>query len=145
MAKITNAWIDDAHRIMVMTMPPPEWTMDELLDAMKEANDMTTAIDHWYVSMIDTRQSKGFVPRDILGRLPEVFRASNRGGHSAGIVVIAARSLSEAVSNIFSKVYMKLTIVNTMEKALEFAHASLRRVDTTYLPPVRGSTSSATL
>jgi hypothetical protein len=109
-------WFDDKKRILVWHFPEGyDW--DDLVAALDANEQMLEGVDHVIDSIMDLTQNHEGPPPGLLSQFPKL------AGHSFQdephmTVMVGARGLADTFGRIFSKLYMRLVVTDTMDEAL---------------------------
>ncbi len=112
-------WFDDEKRIMVWRHAESyEW--EDVVAALDVTEQMEGEVDHPVDQILDfTRNRKGPPPR-LMSQFPKLAeRALRQQQDEPHIsVMVGGKGLANTFARIFSKLYIRLEIVDTMDEAV---------------------------
>jgi len=111
---ILVVWGNESKTILVMDFVNP-WTTQDLIAAMKQAAMMMNSVDHEASTVVDLSHEHPS-PSDILAHFSEI--AHHRHPRTDTTVIVSpAFALSKMLTNVFSRIYGGIRIVDTLEEA----------------------------
>jgi hypothetical protein len=110
-------WFDDEKTILVWRFPEGyEW--DDLVAALDVNEQMVGEVDHPVDQIIDLTQNREGPPPHLLSKFPKLAEIGPRQGVPNMSVMVGTRGLASTLGRIFSKLYVRLEMVDTMDEAL---------------------------
>ncbi len=111
-------WHSNHNDILLMVISGTV-TMNEALDVTIQEGELIKNAEHTIHTIIDLRENEG-APREFLSSLPRLTSMPAVSHPHAGTkIVVGAAGLADTFLRIFSRVYRKLHMVNSMEEAHE--------------------------
>ncbi len=112
----TVDWHPELKDVLLMSITGSV-SMDEVFDVTQQESRLVEDSDKVVHTIIDLREVEG-VPTGFLSSLPRLTTMPAVVHPNAGEkIVVGARGLAESMLKIFSNVYRKLHMVNSMEEA----------------------------
>ncbi len=112
----TVDWHPDLEDVLLMTIAGSV-TVDEAFDVTEAESRLVENAGRVVHTIIDLRNLEG-APTDFLRSLPRLTSLPAVVHPNAGKkIVVGARGLAETMLKVFSNVYRKLDMVDTMEEA----------------------------
>ncbi|NDJ53112.1 MAG: hypothetical protein GYB68_08530 [Chloroflexi bacterium] len=116
-------WYDDKHRLL-MTDYQGEWTIEDLFSMGKQAAEHLDQVDHPVILFQHVHSMH--VPRGLLGNFPQLSQLPHLSHPNAeGYIIIGASGLVARMVQIFTQVYQRFDVVDTIEEAVDLAYARL--------------------
>ena len=128
MENISVKWANEAQSILLITLENREWTVDDMVEALRHASSLVEAIDHPYVTIADNRLSGGYVPRGLISSFPRIINEAKQMDHDLGTIVVVERGMNQVASDIFSRAIRKIAISNDFDAAMQQAEQRIVNV-----------------
>ena len=109
-------WLDQGKTIIRFEYRDPV-SVQDIVDSMNKATAMLGSVEHNVQFIVDLRGMIS-MPRDLVSSYPAISRVSIFKQENFGrVVMVLDNSLLESVVSIFSRVYVKIEFVKTMDEA----------------------------
>ncbi len=110
-------WLDDEKTIMIWRfLERYEW--DDLAAALDVAEQMVDEVDHIISLITDYTLNRKGPPPHLLSQFPKLVERAFRRDLPQVVVAVGARGLTSTFNRIFSKLYIRLEVADTMDEAL---------------------------
>lgn len=129
---IKTEWGNDEKTILLFTYEP-NWSWNDLNDAVTLAYDMMETIDHPVVHIADMRNAS-ILPSGAMTQGRNL--ANRRHPRQTLLIVVGANSLVRTLGNTFSKIYSRVggdsrnVYAATLEEAYALAEKEIQQANT---------------
>ncbi len=110
-------WLDDEKRTVVWRHAESyEW--EDIVAALDVTEQMADEVDHVISLITDYTQNRKGPPPHLMSQYPKLVERVFRRELPQVVVTVGARGLTSTLSRIFSKLYIRLEVAETMDEAL---------------------------
>ena len=109
-------WVDESKTVILFEYHEPV-SVQDIIESQNKAAVMLGAVEQSVQFIVDLRDMKS-MPRDLVSNYPAMSRgAMFKQKNFDRVVMVMDNSFMEAIISIFSRLYVKLEFVRTIEQA----------------------------
>ncbi|GAB4479551.1 MAG: hypothetical protein Kow00124_25370 [Anaerolineae bacterium] len=118
---ISIRWYDEDHTILYMAFEPG-WTIQQWFEIVPQVRAMLDSAGGPVSAIADYRRAEDYAPPGIIGQLGVMSAAMQHHRLSGLMVFVGAVGFAAVVLDIFSQVYLRVHLAETVEEAEEIIH-----------------------
>ncbi len=115
---ISAWWYDEDHAILYMAFDPG-WTIQQWFDIVPRVHAMLDDADGPASAIVDYRRAEDYAPPGIISQLGAMAAAMQHHRLSGLMVFVGAVGFAAVVLDIFSQVYLRVHLAESVEEAEE--------------------------